>query len=179
MDLANAQPDDFDRFEWKWGNAMASYWRGGLDDFNETRQKVQSIWNGNDPNYAYNAINAGLGLYEDHPEYRGTSRHLLRVNWENGYLWVSPRDLNEWVWLSLLQYSKKLGICANKPGGCPAPYFIKKKPKQKFCSDVCALPAQREFKRNWFREHGAEWRRKRAKTLARTRGKATKRTRRR
>ncbi|HKR33110.1 MAG TPA: hypothetical protein VJT08_21700 [Terriglobales bacterium] len=36
---------------------------------------------------------------------------------------------------------------------CPAPYFIARRRSQKYCSDACALPAQRAFKRTWWREH--------------------------
>jgi len=44
---------------------------------------------------------------------------------------------------------------------CPAPYNFGRI-GQKYCSEKCALPAQREFKRNWWRTKGKVWR-KRAK----------------
>jgi len=44
--------------------------------------------------------------------------------------------------------------------GCPAPYFIAQRRSQKYCSDACAVPAQREFKRAWWREHGNHSRRR-------------------
>lgn len=47
---------------------------------------------------------------------------------------------------------------------CPAPYFIAKRRTQKFCSEVCAAPAQREYKNAWWREHGKEWRQDRNKS---------------
>lgn len=39
---------------------------------------------------------------------------------------------------------------------CVAPYFFSTKKGQKYCSDVCALPAQREAKRRWWRENKAK-----------------------
>jgi hypothetical protein len=36
---------------------------------------------------------------------------------------------------------------------CPTPYFFATKKGQKYCSTVCALPAQREAKRRWWREN--------------------------
>jgi hypothetical protein len=36
---------------------------------------------------------------------------------------------------------------------CVAPYFFATKKGQKYCSDICALPAQRESKLRWWREN--------------------------
>ncbi len=63
------------------------------------------------------------------------------------------------VLLRALHIADRLRVCPN--GGCPAPYFIAKRRSQKYCSEACALPAQREFKRAWWTEHGAQWRVKR------------------
>jgi len=49
-------------------------------------------------------------------------------------------------------------ICKNPD--CPAPYFFSSRRNQRYCSDACAVPAQREFKRQWWAEHGEEWRAK-------------------
>lgn len=46
---------------------------------------------------------------------------------------------------------------------CLTPYFFATRQSQKYCSDACAKPAQREFKRKWWAEHGEEWRAKRKK----------------
>ena len=50
--------------------------------------------------------------------------------------------------------------CQN--ASCHTPYFFAIRRSQKYCSDVCAIPAQREFKRKWWAENGPEWRHKRA-----------------
>jgi hypothetical protein len=49
------------------------------------------------------------------------------------------------------QLTDKLRRCPNPT--CPAPYFFATKKGQKFCSTVCAEPAQREAKRKWWNEH--------------------------
>jgi hypothetical protein len=41
---------------------------------------------------------------------------------------------------------------------CPAPYFFASRKNQRYCSEICAAPAQRELKRKWWAEHGEEWR---------------------
>lgn len=61
---------------------------------------------------------------------------------------------------------------------CFTPYFFASRRNQKYCSDACAKPAQREFKRRWWTEHGEEWRAKRSakkpssKSLKKERGKS-------
>lgn len=161
LDFANTRKDGFARFDLKWGEkGPRGSWRGGEENFFETQRTVRDAWEGK---AGPQAVAVGLGLLPGLPAYYDWSMPLLRVNWEEGSLWLSPRDLNEYVWLSLLQYSQRLGICANKDNGCPTPYFLKSKPNQKYCSDGCALPAQREFKRQWWESHGQQWRRKRAK----------------
>jgi hypothetical protein len=44
--------------------------------------------------------------------------------------------------------------CSNPT--CPAPYFFAIKRGQKYCSTVCAEPAQREAKRKWWSENRAK-----------------------
>lgn len=41
---------------------------------------------------------------------------------------------------------------------CKAPFFFAQRRNQKYCSDLCAKHSQREFKRQWWAEHGKEWR---------------------
>lgn len=51
------------------------------------------------------------------------------------------------------QLTDKLRRCPNPT--CPAPYFFATKKGQKFCSTVCAEPAQREAKRKLWNENRA------------------------
>jgi hypothetical protein len=63
------------------------------------------------------------------------------------------------VLLRALHVVDRMRHCPN--AGCPAPYFIARRRSQKYCSDACALPAQREFKALWWKNHGTEWQRER------------------
>jgi hypothetical protein len=60
---------------------------------------------------------------------------------------------------SLIYLRKSASIarfCGNPE--CNAPYFFAKRRSQKYCSEECAEPAQREYKRQWWAVHGEEWR---------------------
>ena len=63
----------------------------------------------------------------------------------------------------LLKEAGRLRYCPNPE--CPAPYFFANRRSQKFCSEACAKPSQREYKRRWWAEHG-EARRKARKASA-------------
>lgn len=69
--------------------------------------------------------------------------------------------------LALRYLLRRTGLCANP--GCAAPYFFPTRRGQKYCSDSCAVPAQQEFKRKWWAEHGNAWRMKRKKRKERKR----------
>jgi hypothetical protein len=60
------------------------------------------------------------------------------------------------VSLRALQITDRMRYCPSPT--CLAPYFIARRRSQKYCSDTCALPAQRELKRAWWAEHGDVWR---------------------
>ena len=47
-------------------------------------------------------------------------------------------------------------VCKN--ADCTACYFLADKRNQVYCSEACALPAQRRFKRLWWRQNGKRWR---------------------
>jgi hypothetical protein len=54
----------------------------------------------------------------------------------------------------LVNMADRARVCQNSD--CAAPYFFAARRSQKYCSTACALPAQREFKRRWWAEHGAK-----------------------
>lgn len=57
----------------------------------------------------------------------------------------------------LLNYpAVRTRVCKN--ADCRAPYFLADKRNQLYCSETCALPAQRRFKRLWWRQNGKRWR---------------------
>jgi hypothetical protein len=168
-DFANSHPEDLYRFDVKWRERCVWGWNESVQPITEVQQEVRSVWEGKDDGAL--RVSLGLGLIyprrDFDPNYVDTSKTLLQVNWQEGFLWAMPRDLNDYVWLSLLRYSRQLAICANREGGCPTPYFIRKKASQKYCSDACALPAQQAFKRQWWNEHGEAWRQERLKEKSR------------
>jgi hypothetical protein len=59
----------------------------------------------------------------------------------------------------LLRNTNKTVFCSHSE--CPAPFFFGSRKSQKYCSTVCALPAQRKFKREWWSKNGKEWRTRR------------------
>jgi hypothetical protein len=83
--------------------------------------------------------------------------------------WAFPKDVDRasrpipTPFQQMLEYlirpNVRTSICTNPQ--CSAPYFFSSRLGRKFCSDACALPAQRKFKRRWWAEHGREWRAKR------------------
>lgn len=69
---------------------------------------------------------------------------------------LSPPSQIEQALIYLRRCGNLARYCAN--ADCPAPYFIAKRKSQKYCTDACSAPAQREFKRRWWADHGEEWR---------------------
>lgn len=74
------------------------------------------------------------------------------------------------ILLYFLKAARLARCCAN-PDCNFVPYFFATRPTQKYCSETCALPAQREAKRRWWTAHGSQLRRKATlKKQGRTRG---------
>lgn len=82
---------------------------------------------------------------------------------------LPPPSPFEQAIMYLLKSADRARYCANPD--CPAPYFLAKRRSQKYCSDACSKPAQKEFKRRWWDEHGDAWRKRRARKPQRKRGK--------
>jgi hypothetical protein len=71
-----------------------------------------------------------------------------------GKMWAAAdADAFGQVLLRAFEVADRLRFCPTPK--CPAPYFIAQRRSQKYCSDACSLPAQRECKRAWWREHGS------------------------
>jgi len=73
---------------------------------------------------------------------------------------IPPPMPFEQALLHFVKNADRARYCANSE--CPAPYFFVKRKNQRYCSEICAAPAQRELKRQWWSEHGEEWRKERA-----------------
>lgn len=64
--------------------------------------------------------------------------------------------------------SARLRICLRPD--CTHPYFAARHLKQTYCSDECARWGQRQWKKQWWAEHGDDWRATRRKTKRSKRG---------
>lgn len=81
---------------------------------------------------------------------------------------MRPKTFDKAV-LHLLKSASRLRCCRNPE--CAAPYFFARRRSQKYCSEDCTLPFQRDYKRRWWHKNGDQWRKSRAR-------KATHKTRR-
>lgn len=157
IDFANASEQWFGK-QWRkkyvWKNLLT--WTEETEGFSASQEIVRNIWKGT-ADGAYE-VSRHLGLGK-HGSERKFGPSPLHIDWKKGNLYFGASDLNELLWFTLLHYSQRLGICANEKsartpqGTCVTPYFIKYRPQQQFCSEECALPAQRESKRRWWSEH--------------------------
>jgi hypothetical protein len=161
VDFANASESWFLK-QWRkkymWRDLLT--WTDESEDFSELQGIVRNVWKGKASGEYEVSRHLGLGKYSSERE---SGFSPLNIDWKKGALFFAASDLNEILWFTLLRYSQDLGICANEksdknPGGtCVTPYFIKYRPQQQFCSEECALPAQRESKRRWWSEHRKDW----------------------
>lgn len=157
LDFVNTRPEraSYRRFKRRWEDADGFKWPGKEDGFRATQQIARAIWSGQKRGIEGLQMALNLGLKQIGDSEPGISAPVY-IDWQAGALFLAPGDLKELVWLTMLQYSQRLGVCANKAHSCPTPYFIRRKPDHKYCSDACAAPSQREFKlRWWHRERGA------------------------
>jgi hypothetical protein len=69
---------------------------------------------------------------------------------------IQPETPFERCMRYLLLQGTRPAVCAN--ANCPGPYFFARRRSQKYCSEDCALPAQRQFKREWWAKNGRQWR---------------------
>jgi hypothetical protein len=81
-------------------------------------------------------------------------------DWQRGQIIYKPRTEFEHALYALFRQSALAKVCANRD--CPAPYFIAEKTAQRYHSD-CAQVFQRQWKLQWWKEHGSKWRRKRSR----------------
>jgi hypothetical protein len=100
----------------------------------------------------------------------------LPFKWTKGRVRLSqpPEELPvEKAFQYLLKHHGRARVCPNPE--CPASYFFAKRHTQRYCSPSCAQSGERETKRRWWAEHGANWRRaqKQAATTIETHKKTT------
>jgi len=94
-----------------------------------------------------------------HTGYQVWQEVLKKESADLSRMWTAvDADAFGQVLLRAFEIADRLRFCPTP--NCPAPYFIAQRRSQKYCSDACSLPAQRECKRAWWREHGAQTRRR-------------------
>lgn len=78
----------------------------------------------------------------------------------DGWLTYTTSSLYSFLQVDLITCeAKRLRVC--KKPGCKNPCFITGDLKQRFCNEICAAWGQREWKKQWWAEHGAAWREQR------------------
>ena len=80
--------------------------------------------------------------------------------YRNGFLTYTAANLYMFLYMDLVTcMANRARTC--KRQDCPHRYFIAGNLKQTFCSEVCAQWGQRQWKKEWWTEHGKSWRAKR------------------
>lgn len=125
-------------------------------------------------------VRSFLPLIWDSPDLRLRESVILRLlrTAPDSALWLvrpSARYMPspfEQVLAHFLKAADRARHCNNPD--CLTPYFFAKRRSQKYCSDACALPAQREFKRRWWAEHGEARRKARKASVTKSQRKRGK-----
>ena len=158
VEFVNTGPktEEIGKFTTKWKQLFGLKWPGGEVSFLASQNIVRKYWQGMKKGIEGFQIAASLGLRQ--PDYAEEGEALISppfsVDAAAGGLFLDPRDLQQLVWLTLLQHSRRLGVCQNPDGSSWChPYFIKYRARQKFCSDACAAPSKRDAKLKWWHEH--------------------------
>ncbi len=117
------------------------------------QRKVRNIWESPDVRTArWRTFCVQYSIYDHLPVVAGTKD-----------LDAPPATALQQCLTYLSEHSDLLKRCGNPDCGV-TPYFFAKKRKQRYCSDLCAQPAQRAAKKRWWDEHGEVWRKKAART---------------
>jgi hypothetical protein len=126
------------------------------------RSMVQSIW------VAPNVREREFRVWTFHKVFldRGAIRFLATPG---VFDHVAPPPPFEQAFLNLLKVADRARYCGNPE--CTAPYFFAKRRSQKYCSDACSQPAQREFKQQWWLKVGKARREARRRAQEKARAK--------
>lgn len=119
--------------------------------FQKLRAWARLAWKGEEA-VIYSLLHLG---FED------ATTNLIYVDWRRGGFRYEPRTAFQAAVYELLRHSRQARVCANPD--CANPYFLTSDPRRKFCSVECTQPAQKQWRRTWWEQHGKEWRKKRAK----------------
>ncbi len=76
------------------------------------------------------------------------------VHWNKKYIGADQRSLPTMLAWLCVRSRDLLKVCRNP--ACFTPYMLVRRRDQKYCSDACAIPAQREAKRRWWHKQKAQ-----------------------
>jgi hypothetical protein len=131
----------------------------------QVRDLLRKAWDATDPRsrewYVFGARVRHLVAYTGRPVTINSSPPSPKLDEEDQhfdrrleFFWDVPPTTEFEVILYYFQaYIRDRARHCQNGADCPAPYFIAAKRWQKYCSDACAVPAQRAAKRKWWNEH--------------------------
>lgn len=153
LDLVSLQGDQTSPFWKQWGNFFAKEYRQSLLKW---RDELRQLWKGDDAlagDILLGWMHAGPSTFDALAEDRWVVHPVV------GGLFPNPKLLPLMLALSVGELRPKLACCENP--NCPQQYFIRAKPKQRFCDiSACAKIGQRKHKRAWWAKHVAEQKKK-------------------
>ena len=161
LELANLRDDGSERFLRKFKGYYAAediraLTNTGQLKIYEYRDVLRKIWAG-DGHVAANAVSDWIIETNKRQPFRAmvSSDHTgTTVHVEPNYS-ILPLSLA----LGVSELWPKMAICGNP--ACRS-YFFKGRNTQRFCDrGACTAYGQREHKKKWWNEHGAEWKQKR------------------
>jgi hypothetical protein len=172
--LANLRDDSHEIF---WKQFQGDYEKLGALSFPsarlasyEYRDSLRKIWEG-DRQAMANIVSAWV---QEANKRNPWSTQVL-TNTRGQSVFVVPRHgiLPLSLALGVSELWPKMAVCGNPE--CPNRYFLRGRKTQRFCDrPACAAYGQREHKRNWWNEHGAEWKHERSRESESRRKKRSK-----
>jgi len=140
------------------------------------RDAVRVLWKSSDYRFKQFGV---FKILEDYFAIGGSrlSPSPVWASMERFFDWLGPATPFELALMRLLNIAHLTRFCSNPE--CRTPYFWAGTASQRYCSELCAKPAQREYKRKWWTEHGNQWRRARAAEQKQRRKKTSPRSQRR
>jgi hypothetical protein len=181
LDLANyPQVGDythpaFHRFVFRWGKFFSAY--DVEDDTDELDlfeflvfwlcPYMRMAWSGSSPREREWYVHKVRQIYNEDRVLRSEEGRRLnslkeqqglkvREDFEKLVLGLPPPNPIDAALQYFQQVVGQASVCQNPL--CQHPHFLAAKFAQKYCSDLCARPAQKEAKQKWWRKRGAEWR---------------------